>query len=266
MYNLKSLNIMNRSLMENLEGRYSNNSQIIRILTENWVQINSYCPNCGENTLNKFPNNQPVADFVCPVCNEEYELKSKCGNLSKTVPDGAYSTMIERINSKNNPNFFFLTYSKQWQVNNFIIVPKQFLTFEQILKRPPLREGAKRAGWVGCNVDISKIPDPGKIFLIREQKEIDKKIVREQFKNTLFLRKESDESKGWILDILNCIDKIPGDCFTINDVYFFQEVLKQKHPENNFIKEKIRQQLQILRKKEIIEFKQNGNYRKIRPF
>ena len=39
--------------------------------------------------------------------------------------------------------------------------------------------------------------------------------------------------------------------------------LKNKHPENNFIKDKIRQQLQNLRDKGFIEFTSRGNYKKI---
>jgi type II restriction enzyme len=72
---------------------------------------NSYCPNCGKDQISEYPNNQPVADFFCAFCNEDYELKSKNGNLGKKIVDGAYSSMIERITSDVNPNFFFLTYS-----------------------------------------------------------------------------------------------------------------------------------------------------------
>ena len=99
---------MNLNLNTKLAQGYSNNSQIARILTENWVLNNSYCPSCGEIPLIEFENNRPVADFYCKKCSEEFELKSKAGKLSNTIADGAYSTMIERINSDNNPNFFFI--------------------------------------------------------------------------------------------------------------------------------------------------------------
>ena len=60
---------------------YSNNSQIARVLTEDWVKNNSYCPNCGEIQLTEFDNNKPVADFYCNTCFEQYELKSKNGMM-----------------------------------------------------------------------------------------------------------------------------------------------------------------------------------------
>ncbi|HET8860208.1 DpnI domain-containing protein [Marivirga sp.] len=255
---------MNLSFDLKLAEGYKSNSQKARVLTENWVLSNSYCPNCGNLPLTDFDNNKPVADFYCKSCTEEFELKSKSGKLASKITDGAYSTMLERINSANNPNFFFLTYSKNWTVDNFLIIPKQFFTEEIIIKRPPLAPTAKRAGWVGCNIDISKVTEAGRVFLIKNSKIIDKCIVSQSFKNTMFLRQKSNESKGWILDVMKCVDEIKTDEFKLDEVYNFENRLKLKYPNNNFIKDKIRQQLQILRDKEIIEFVGRGKYRKIK--
>lgn len=242
---------------------YSSNSQIARVLTENWVLNNSYCPSCGELPLNEFANNRPVADFYCNNCKEEFELKSKGGKISKVITDGAYSTMIERINSGNNPNFFFLTYSKDWSVNNFLIIPKQFFTNEIIIKRPPLSETARRAGWVGCNINISSISDTGKVFLVKNSVITSRETVKEVFNKTRFLRTKNRETKEWILDVMNCVDSIQKESFTLDEVYRFEEKLRQRHPDNNFIRDKIRQQLQMLRDKNIIEFLGHGKYKKI---
>jgi len=243
---------------------YKSNSQIARVLSEDWVLQNSYCPSCETESLQKFENNMPVADFLCCSCKEEFELKSKSGKISNTITDGAYSSMLDRINSANNPNFFFLTYSKGWEVTNFLMIPKQFFTPEIILKRKPLSLTAQRAGWVGCNIDIAGIADAGKVFMVRNSKVIDYKVVRESFNRTLFLRTKSLTSKGWILDIMHCLDQIKTDAFWLEDVYRFEEQLKQKYPNNRFIKDKIRQQLQILRDRGIIEFAGNGHYRKLK--
>ena len=255
---------MDLALNTNLAKGYKSNSQIVRLLTENWVLNNSYCPSCGNITLNEFENNRPVADFYCKQCKEEFELKSKSGKIANTIADGAYFTMIERINSENNPNLFLLTYTKQWTVKDFLIIPKQFFTSEIIIKRTPLAETARRAGWVGCNIDISKISDAGKVFLVKNTKMINQEIVKETFNKTLFLRTKSKDAKGWILDIMNCIDLIKKDSFTLDEVYQFEDKLRLKYPNNNFIKDKIRQQLQILRDKGIIDFLGHGKYKKIR--
>lgn len=254
---------MNLNFNTKLAIGYSSNSQIVRILTENWVKENSYCPCCGNLPLNEFKNNSPVADFYCNSCSEEFELKSKNGNLTNTITDGAYSTMIERINSNQNPNFFFLTYTKKWTVNDFLIIPKQFFTPEIIIKRKPLAETARRAGWIGCNIDISKVAEAGRVFLVKQEKILNKSEVKDTFNKTLFLRDKGSESKGWILDVLQSIDSINKNNFTLDEVYQFESKLKQKYPNNNFIKDKIRQQLQILRDKGIIEFTSRGNYKKV---
>jgi type II restriction enzyme len=254
---------MNLSFNTKLAKGYTNKSQIARVLTENWVLHNSYCPSCENLPLISFENNKPAADFYCKKCSEEFELKSKNGKFTNIVADGAYSSMVERINSQNNPNFFFLTYNKEWNVKDFFIIPKQFFTQEIIIKRPQLAQTAKRAGWVGCNIDISKVADSGKVFLVKDSKIIDIEIVNQLYKRTLFLRDKSTESKGWILDILMCIEEIKSDTFNLDELYRFENKLKIKYPKNNFIKDKIRQQLQILRDKEIIEFVNRGRYKKI---
>lgn len=254
---------MDLSFNLKLAEDYKSNSQIARILTENWVLNNSYCPSCGDKSLNEFENNKPVADFYCKNCSEEFELKSKKGKFSNTIADGAYTTMVERINSDNNPNFFFLTYTKNWMVNDFMIIPKHFFTPETIIKRPPLADTARRAGWVGCNIDISKVAATGKIFLVKNTQITPKNLVMEMFNKTLFLRSKNNVAKGWILDVMKCVDAINKDTFTLDEVYKFEQQLKLKYPNNNFIKDKIRQQLQILRDKGIIEFVSRGIYKKV---
>ena len=71
------------------------------------------------------------------------------------------------------------------------------------------------------------------------------------------------KSKGWLIDILSCIDSIPDMTFKLDEIYKFESLLKEKHPKNKFVKDKIRQQLQILRDKGVIEFVSKGVYKKI---
>lgn len=117
---------MSLTLILNENDVFKSNSQKIRVMSELWVESNIFCPNCGK-TLNKFENNRPVADFYCEGCKEEYELKSKKNTLGQKIVDGAYSTMLERISSDNNPNFFFLTYSSHnFEIRDFLSIPKHF--------------------------------------------------------------------------------------------------------------------------------------------
>lgn len=248
-----------------LAENYNSNSQKSRVLTEDWVERNLYCPICGKPYINRYENNHTTGDFYCKDCSADFELKSKesnSGKLSKTITDGEYSTMISRITSFRNPNFFFMTY-KNYAVDNFILIPNHFFTPQIIIKRKPLGPNAQRAGWTGCNIDISSIPDSGKIFIVKNQIEIQHETVISNYAKTKSLKTSNLESRGWLLDTLMCVEKIPTKDFTLNQIYAFKNELKVKHPENNFIKDKIRQQLQYLRDKGFIEFVTPGHYRKI---
>jgi len=253
---------MSLNLYSAIADDYNSNSQKIRILTENWVNEYIYCPSCGNN-VSEYENNKPVADFYCSKCNEDYELKSKKDKIGRKIVDGAYSTMIERLQSDSNPNFFFLNYDKNsFNVINFMVIPKHFFIPEIIEKRKPLSPTARRAGWVGCNILLETIPESGKIFYIRDGKEESKNKILDDWNKTIFLKESINiQSKGWLLDIIKCIDKLNKNNFNLSDIYQFEKYLKLKHPENNNIQAKIRQQLQFLRDKEYLKFVSRGKYR-----
>lgn len=87
-------------------SRYHSASQASRVLTETWFESNMFCPRCGNPHVKHFENNRPVADFYCPKCSSEYELKSKRSKFDNKINDGAYDTMIRRITENNNPDLF----------------------------------------------------------------------------------------------------------------------------------------------------------------
>lgn len=71
------------------------------------------------------------------------------------------------------------------------------------------------------------------------------------------------EAKGWLLDVLLCVERIKKQEFSLDDVYAFEGHLKGKHPSNNNVQAKTQsgQQLQFLRDKNVIEFLGRGRYR-----
>ena len=132
-----------------------------------------------------------------------------------------------------------------------------------IERRKPLASTARRANWVGCNILYSDIPKQGKITIIQNGlvKSVDN--VVEEYNTIKRFQTRNIESRGWMIDVLNCVNKIQTRDFSLSDVYDFVEELQLKHINNNNVKAKIRQQLQILRDRGFIEFLGNGNYRKI---
>lgn len=254
---------MNLSLETKLAEGYKSPSQKARVLTENWVSKQIYCPNYGCQHIFEYPNNQPVADFYCPDCNDIFELKSKQETTFSRIVNGAYKTMLQRLKERDNPHLFLLRYDKfAWVVTDFFIVPKHFFIPEIIEKRNPLSPTARRANWVGCNIILGDVPSAGKIYVIQNRHIISKEQVVLEWQRTLFLREEMKLSaKGWLLDIMKCVDYYGNGEFTLSDIYRFENQLAIKHPNNKHIKEKIRQQLQILRDKGYLEFLKPGHYR-----
>ncbi|MBE6307419.1 MAG: restriction endonuclease [Bacteroidales bacterium] len=247
-----------------LSSGYKSAAQIARVLTEDWLARNMYCPICGEKSIKKAEQNAPVKDYVCEHCKSQYELKSKMentDNYTTKVNDGVYRTMIDRITSLDNPSFLFMHYDN-YEVNNLIIVPKCFFVPEVIEKRTPLAVNARRAGWEGCNILLNKIPHFAKIPIIKNKVILDPKNVCNEYNRIYSLQINNIENRGWLIDVLRCVERLDST-FTLKQIYAFVEELKIKHPMNNNIEAKIRQQLQFLRDKGIVSFSSRGNYKKI---
>lgn len=243
---------------------YKSPSQIARVMTETWTRDNIFCPECGV-WICEYENNRAVADFYCENCSEDFELKSaKKNTVWNKIVDGAYHTMIERLWDAQNPNFFFLNYTPRHEIQNFLIIPKYFFVPSIIEKRKPLPETAKRAGWVWCNILLKTIPESGKIYYIENGRVHNKSDVLRNWEKTKFLKEKKNlEARGWLLDIMNCVDEIKTQEFTLDDMYKFTTRLQILHPENNFVKDKIRQQLQVLRDNWYIDFLARWKYKKL---
>jgi len=254
---------MNLNFQTSLSTPYTNNSQKIRAMSEPWTEENIFCPNCGGG-LSEQENNKKVSDFLCENCLENYEQKASKKKFKWKVISSEYYTLINRIKSIDKPNFFFLHYL-DWifSINDFFVVPKYFFVVDIVEKRKPLSPTARRAGWTGSNILFSKIPNSWKIYYIEDWKEISKEKVLEKWQKTVFLKDiKKDDLKGWILDIMNCIESLNKKEFNLKEIYAFEKDLEILHPENKNVKAKIRQQLQFLRDKNYLKFlEKRGNYR-----
>lgn len=244
------------------QAAYTSGSQKARVWTERWVKDWIYCPNCGNSKINQFSANRPVADFFCPRCSEQYELKSQKGKFGPRIVDGAFRTMLERLASDSNPNLLLLNYDLPTRsVTNALMLPKHFFVKAIVEERKPLAATARRSGWVGCNILLSQIPESGKIFFVRDGVPESKEIVLAKWQKTLFLREKSVGTRGWLLEVMKCVESIGRKGFELDDVYAFESHLGGIYPNNKHIKQKIRQQLQFLRDRGYLDFVTPGRYR-----
>jgi type II restriction enzyme len=75
------------------------------------------------------------------------------------------------------------------------------------------------------------------------------------------LEKLAVEKRGWTLDVLNVVRSVGTNEFSLADVYAHSDALARLHPKNAHVRDKIRQQLQVLRDFGLIEFLGGGSYR-----
>jgi hypothetical protein len=84
-------NIMDLHLTHDPSNKYTSGSQISKSLTERWFLENMYCPACPSDALEQTPPNEKVVDFICPKCDEKYQLKGMAHAFGAKIVDSAHS-------------------------------------------------------------------------------------------------------------------------------------------------------------------------------
>jgi type II restriction enzyme len=169
--------------------------------------------------------------------------------------------MLRAIRADRTPNLLVLQYSKTWEVQNLLLVPRMFFTESIIEKRKPLGPNARRAGWIGCNILLGEIPPDGKIPIISAGVPFGKEQVRADFSRVRALASVPPSLRSWTLDVLRVVRRLGKAEFSLQELYEFESELKSLHPQNQNVRPKIRQQLQVLRDTGLISFVGLGHYR-----
>ncbi len=253
---------MDLSLYESTAvAQYKSKAQLARVLTELWFGSEMYCPNCLSTPIDREKNNTKVVDFFCSSCAHEFQLKSQSKPLGKKVVDGAFGPIMSSIKQNKSPDFFFMEYdAMDLVVRNLFLIPRFFITPAIIEERKPLGENARRAGWIGCNILFSKLPLDACIRVIKEETPVKPEEVQKKYRALDFLDSKSYLERGWISDVLYFVRRSGKTKFCLSDIYRFESKLKELHPRNSHVRDKIRQQLQILRDRGILKFQGKGTY------
>lgn len=77
------------------------------------------------------------------------------------------------------------------------------------------------------------------------------------------MREETSGARSWLLNVLKCVEDIGAKEFTLGQIYAFESRLSGLYPMNRHVRQKMRQQLQVLRDQGVLEFLGRGNYRKL---
>lgn len=253
--------IIDNSFTDIGQARFRSMPQRARVQTEAWVLRELSCPACGARALRDLPNNTPVGDFDCEACAEQFELKAG-KRIGPKVVDGACETMIARLQSDTAPNLMLMRYAGNG-VQDVEVVPSQFFRPSIIEPRKPLGPDAKRAGWVGCNIVVRDIPKAGRIGIVMDRTARPVEEIVADWARTSAVRQASGLARGWLLDVLACVERIGREAFTLAEVYAFADELSAIYPGNANVRPKIRQQLQVLRDAGLIAFEGRGRYRRL---
>ena len=238
---------MNLCMATDLAAGYKSGSQRARVVTEFWAENNLYCPNCSSPKLNRLVANTKASDFTCPTCGFWYQLKGQKTRIGNSITDGAYEAMMTAIRNDETPNFYFMQYDlATWAVRNLLLIPHFAFPPSAIIKRKPLSETARRAGWIGCNIALNQIPIEARISIVTEEQILPESEVREKFSKIKPLKDIPVNSRGWMLEVLKVVRSINKLEFTNQDVYAFEAHFKKLYPDNDHIRDKIRQKLQDL--------------------
>jgi len=241
---------------------YRSNSQRARVATETWVTKNLYCPACPSPDLEPTPTGHPVADFACPRCGEEYQLKSRRGHLGARITDAAYSEALRATERNAFPHLLLMQYAAiPGPVVTLQAVPGAFITPSALESRKALSSTARRAGWIGCSIVIGDLPRGARVAVIMEGYPRPIREVRQDWRKWDFLKARDVSTRTWFNEILKRVERLGRDEFELDDIYAFEEDLAQIFPRNRFVRPKIRQQLQVLRDRGFLEFRERGRYR-----
>jgi len=167
---------------------------------------------------------------------------------------------MARINSHRAPTLCLLERDDSWRIQSLTAIHYSFLVPWVVEKRPPLGEGARRAGWIGCNLRLDRIPPDGEVSLIESGSIVPKADVRRKFQRYVPLGDLSAGERGWAALTLKVARDLSKQAFNLSELYKKENEFASVYPRNRHIREKIRQQLQVLRDLGVLRFKGNGRY------
>jgi hypothetical protein len=136
-------------------AQYASGSQIARVAIEAWVGTNIDCWRCKSSLL-LVPANTRLMDAVCRLAGHEVQVKAVSGIAGDRLSGAAFGPMAQRLSERALPDYLIVSYDKP----RGVVVLAEFidgagLILDRVTARAPLREGARRAGWVGATIDLS---------------------------------------------------------------------------------------------------------------
>lgn len=229
-------------------------------ITEDWVKRNMYCPNCLEPKVKPEKTGNVLVDFRCSngACEQTYQLKAQKQGFGALVRDAAYRPWIDSIDKGTTPNLLLMKYDlNHFKVDHLEVIPSFFIR-GSCLKSWLL---STRPHYEMCSIHIAMVGPDARIKIVERGEAKHPGEVQERYRSFAWMKHVDRRTRGWTADVLRCIRHLKKADFTLQEVYSYETELGKLHPENRFVRPKIRQQLQILRDQGFLHFgAQRGSY------
>lgn len=253
-------------------ARYRHKQQYIKHATEAWFAERVPCPDCGQR-LARVMTDQPSKDLACidGGCSASIELKARrfTRGRSRKVAGAAFEATATAF--KAPPHLAWLRYvvdesGLPAQVASLYMTPTNLLHPDLIVPGTVRNINHGRRRYQGCTIDLGLLPQAALVPLVTLG------VMRNfaGFQREWRARRALPRIRSitdWRLDVLHCIDIICADGrtrFSITDFRPFYFSLQDRHPGNGYVEAKVRQSLQDLRNRSLLEFEDgNGTYRRL---
>jgi type II restriction enzyme len=163
--------VFRRLLDFSIAAPFVSSAQVARLALETWASFNLYCLDCESDALDRLPNNTPVADFKCYVCDRSYQLKAQDGRFGVRIPGVAINPRFDYIRRGEMPEHILVEFDKQLNTVVFVdAIPGRLIPEDRVVPQKPLSQTARRAGWQGCSIVISALGADGRAGRDRENR------------------------------------------------------------------------------------------------
>jgi hypothetical protein len=167
---------------------------------------------------------------------------------------GSSKTQCERLAASDNPDLQLVNYDLTACSRRSVHRAQHVFVRNIIEERKLLAMTARRAGWIGSKILLDRVPESGKIHIVQGGAVRAKESVLAQWLRRLFVRNESPDTRGWLPDVMNCVESLDKREFTLTKYTPSSGILGDLYFGNQNLKPKMRQQLQFLRNRGFIEF------------
>ena len=188
---------------------------------------------CEDFTL---PTNSPLADLyypavLCGVRTEEPEGKIRHKGTGRRVQDRVRAF---RTSEQSQP----VAHELRSQIpcgREPVHHTKHLFVREIIEERKPLAVTARPVGWIGSKILLDRVPDSGKIHIVRGSVVRAKGPVLAEWQRRAILRNKSPETRGWLLNVIKRVESLGKREFTLDEIYAFDGIsaILSRQPERH---------------------------------